>query len=57
MHTLLCSCCSYGGQLTALVLPPLDERGQPIEQRVKVPPGARPILLGTGLTAWLVQVR
>lgn len=32
--------CVYGGQLTAMVLPPLDDSGRPLLQRCNLPPGA-----------------
>ncbi|EFN51188.1 hypothetical protein CHLNCDRAFT_141350 [Chlorella variabilis] len=48
--------CVYGGQLSAAVLPPLDERGQPLLQRLNLPPDAREFRLCGGLPAYLVQV-
>ena len=33
--------CVYGGELTALVLPPLDERGLPLLEEAGLPPGGR----------------
>jgi hypothetical protein len=50
--------CVYGGALYAAVLPALDEHGEVLEGRVTagVPVDAQEITLGTGLSAWLVNV-
>lgn len=32
--------CVYGGELTALVLPPLSEQGVPVMEEAGLPPGA-----------------
>jgi len=50
--------CVYGGAMYAAILPALDENGKIMEGRAKagVPFDAQEITLGTGLTAWLVNV-
>jgi hypothetical protein len=50
--------CVYGGALYAAILPALDEHGKIMEGRAKagVPADAKEISLGTGLSAWLVNV-
>lgn len=50
--------CVYGGCLLAVILPPLDEARNPLEDRAHVPADARAFTShgGTGLGAWLVSV-
>lgn len=50
--------CVYGGALYAAILPALDENGKVMEGRAKagVPSNAQKVELGTGLSAWLVDV-